>query len=689
MKSKTNINKSSPITGPSYSLSIKSLVFITLVFTGFQMSLQAQVTQTQYTKPSWFFGAAAGANFNFYRGSTQQLNADLKVPTTFHNGFGTGLYAAPLLEFHRPGSRWGMMLQAGYDSRKGKFNTVISPCNCPADLSTKLSYITIEPSLRFAPFKSNFYLFGGPRFALNLDKSFTFLQGTNPNYPEQIANPSVQGDFSDVNQTLISMQIGAGYDMYLSKQDKHTQFVFSPFVSFQPYFGQSPRTVETWNITTVRVGAALKFGRGQKIISKGDSTPAPVVVPVIAKEVIAEPTVQFSVQSPKNIPVALRVKETFPLRNYVFFDLGSTVIPNRYILLKKDQVQTFKDEQEFGLKSGNPSSRSERQMTVYYNILNILGDRMQRNPASTITLVGSSENGPAEGRAMATSIQVYLVDVFEIEASRIKIEGRSKPKVPSLNSASKQDLTLLREGENRVSIESNSPALLAEYSSGPNAPLTSDEINANQVAPIESYVTFSVEGAKEAFTSWSAEVTDDKGNVQNFGPYTAEKMEIPGKDILGTRPEGDYKITMIGTTKSGNIIKKETNMHIVLWTPPRTEEGKRFSVIFEFNQSKVSSVYQKYLTNTVVPKIPAGGTIVLQGYADVIGNEAYNQKLSLARANEVRNILNKSLAKAGRNDVKFEINGYGEDPGLSQFKNNYPEERFYNRTVIIDLVPNK
>jgi hypothetical protein len=40
------------------------------------------------------------------------------------------------------------MLQAGYDS-KGDFDQVITACDCP--LSTNLSYITVEPSLRFAP----------------------------------------------------------------------------------------------------------------------------------------------------------------------------------------------------------------------------------------------------------------------------------------------------------------------------------------------------------------------------------------------------------------------------------------------------------------------------------------------------------------------------------------------------------
>jgi hypothetical protein len=69
-------------------------------------------------------------------------------------------------------------------------------------------------------------------------------------------------------------------------------------------------------------------------------------------------------------------------------------------------------------------------MTVYYNILNILGDRMQKNPNATISLVGSSEQGPADGLAMSESIKTYLVDVFAINPSRISTK-ESKPNIPS------------------------------------------------------------------------------------------------------------------------------------------------------------------------------------------------------------------------------------------------------------------
>jgi outer membrane protein OmpA-like peptidoglycan-associated protein len=677
MKILTSLAKGSGIARSPYNLAIKSLIGGALILTGIQSTLQAQ--EVQFTKPSWYFGVAGGANFNFYRGTTQELNSNLTVPSAFHDGNGVGLYVAPLIEYHRPDTRLGIMLQVGYDSRKGSFDEVMTPCNCPADLNTDLSYLTVEPNLRFAPFKSNFYLYGGPRFAFNLSKSFTYKQGVNPAFPLQVANPDVTGDFSNVNNNLISMQIGAGYDIPLSSQRHHTQFVLSPFVSYHPYFGQDPRSIESLNVTTVRAGVALKLGHGRKI-----AAPVEVFVPAA---IVAEPEVEFSVNSPKNLPVERKTREIFPLRNYVFFDLGSTEVPSRYVLLKKDQVKDFEEDQLETVTPKELSGRSQRQMIVYYNVLNIIGDRMQKNPTTTITLVGSSEKGPKDGQVMAASIKIYFVNVFGIEASRIKIEGRNKPKIPSEQPGGTRELVLLREGDRRVSIESSSPTILMEFQSGPDAPPV--EIVAVQEAPLDSYITFNVEGADKAFSSWSVEITDESGKAQNFGPYTAEKMSIPGKAILGDRPEGNYKVAMIGQTKSGKVVKKETSAHMVLWTPPTTEELMRFSILYEFNKSKAIAIYQKYLVDVVVPRIPKGGTIIIHGHTDIIGGETNNKKLSLDRANDVRTIIENSLSKAGRTDVKFEVAGFGEDQRMAQFDNKFPEERFYNRTVIIDIIPAK
>ncbi len=662
MKTKTNIDKGSLPAGASYRLTVKYLIISAFLLTGIQTSLLAQVPAAPFTKPSWWIGGAAGANFNFDRGTTQQLNADLTVPAAFHHGRGVGLFLAPLVEFHRPGSRWGIMLQAGYDSRRSSFREILTPCNCPADLSTNLGYLTVEPGLRFAPFRSGFYLFGGPRLAFNVQKSFTYSQKANPAYPEQVVNPDVTGDFSMVNKTLLSLQIGAGYDLPLSSMEKQTQVVFSPFVSFQPYFGQSPRSKETWTLTTLRIGAAFKFGRGHKNSSTAESE-------------ATDSEVRFSVNSPENIPAERQVRETFPLRNYVFFNIGSTEIPDRYVLLRKEQVKDFKEDRLEMFKPEEVSGRSERQMVAYYNVLNILGDRMGKNPATTITLVGSSEKGPADGRALAESVRQYLVGVFGIDASRISIEGRDKPKIPSEQRGGTLELDLLREGDRRVSIESRSPSLLMEFKCGPDAPLKPVEIVALPEAPLDSYVTFSAAGGEEPFTSWSLEIRDEKGKVQNFGPYTMQQVSIPGKSILGTLPEGNYQVAMTGQTKAGKRVKKETSVHMVLWTPPENEDAMRFSVIFEFNESKATRIYEKYLTGIVVPKIPNGGKVIIHGHTDIIGEETHNETLSLARANEVRDILERSLSKAGRTGITFEVHGFGEDQ-IFTVRQQISEERF-------------
>jgi outer membrane protein OmpA-like peptidoglycan-associated protein len=696
-----------------YPKNIMRLSLSLLAFTGLQNTSYAQdSTRTQYSQPSWWFGVAGGANFNFYNGSTQRLNDNFKPPVAFRGGdkVGVGLFLAPHIEYRNPESLWGFMLQVGYDSRKSAFREQISPCNCPADLTTKLSYISVEPTVRFNPsLNSGFYIYGGPRFAYNIEKSFAYQLKANPDYPGQVVSAEVKGDLSNVNQTLISMQIGMGYDIPVSSPYNQSQYVLTPFISYQPYFGQSPRSIETWTVSTLRAGAIFKFGRGQEVAA----TEAIVIVaPILLNEDSAKAAedstnatkavagvaafgsavsgrTAFSVNAPKNIPAERRVRETFPLRNYVFFDLGSTSIPDRYVLLTKNQVKDFKEDQLEVFTPKKLSGRSKRQMTVYYNILNILGDRMQKNPSSTVTLVGSSELGESDARQMSQSIKTYLVVIFGIDPSRINVEGRSKPKIPSEKAGGTDELVLLREGDRRVSIESSSPEMLMEFQSGPDAPLKPVVIGDVQDAPVESYVTLNAKGSKNEFTSWNAEVTDESGKVKVFGPYTKETVSIPGKAILGDRPSGRYKVTMVGKTKSGKTVTKDTTVQMVLWKPSANEEGMRYSVLFEFNESNANSIYEKYLNEIVIPKIQDNSTVIIHGHTDVIGNDEYNQQLSYARANEVKGIIEAGLAKRGKKGVQIDIHGFGEDTDVTPFENRYPEERFYNRTVLIDIVPAK
>ena len=626
------------------------------------MMITIGTTQAQ----TWWFGVSGAGNLNYYRGTTQRLDKDYFVPAAFHKGTSFRPYGSLLIEYNTD-KLFGFMLNAGYDGRGGEFDDVIAPCNCPATLETNLSYITVEPSLRINAGKSKFYFFAGPRVAFNLQKDYEYTQ---------LKQPDRDGEFSAIDQTIFSGQVGAGYDYLISAPNSSTAVVLSPFVSFHPYFGQDPRTVESWSVSTVRTGIALKFGKG-KILP----------LPITDNNVISVPTreVMFSVRAPKTIAQNRQFSETLPLLNYVFFNEGSAEIPSRYILLNPGQASSFREEQLQKEETENMTVRSARQMNVYHNILNIIGDRLRTNPSSEISLSGASLDGPTEGKMFAENIKKYLVENFGIQESRITTMGRTKPLVPSEQVGGTKELTLLRTGDRRVDIVSSSPELLSEVGGDMMKPV---QMTSTQQDPLDSHLIFNADGAEDVFKTWSVAVTDNKGMVQNYGPYTNNQESIPGRTILGNNPSGNYKVVMTGLTKKGETVVKESTVSLNR-QDDLIEKGFRYSILFDFNKTRTIASYENFLKNTVAPLVSDNSTVIIHGHTDIVGSEDYNYTLSKNRAQETQSLLNKALKSSGKNNVKFETIGFGENLNNAPFENNSPEERFYNRTVVIDIIPTK
>lgn len=629
------------------------------------MIILAHGTVVGQTSP-WWFGASGAANLNFYEGTTQRLNNSLFVPTAFHRAFGIKPYGSLFMEY-RPGPIWGAILNVGYDGRGADFSNVIAPCNCPATLESNLSYLSVEPSLRLGSATSNFFFFAGPRFAFLRDQSFSYTQEKQPN---------TDADLSAVRKNIISGQIGVGYDFIISSPAKVAKVALSPFLSFHPYFGQDPRTIESLSISTLRMGVALKFGKGK--VAEIAPAPLAAVAPVA-------PEITFSVRAPLATSVKRQVSETLPLRNYVFFDEGSSAIPNRYIALSKEQSNSFRESQLQSIQTQSMSGRSARQLNVYHNILNITGDRLRSNPGATISLSGASMAGPEEGKELAENIKTYLVNNFGIESSRISTKGRTKPLHPSEQPGGTKELDLLRAGDRRVDIESTSPELLMEVGGSMMKPV---QIEAVQFDPQDSNVLFNIGGASNQLKSWTVDVSDETGRSQRYGPYTGTTASVPGSTILGDRADGNYRVSMNGETVSGLSINKTSTLRVVR-QDDILEKAYRFSILFDFDQTRTIQSYSNFLRDVVSPQIPDGASVIIHGHTDVIGEPEYNNTLSQGRAAEVQRILQNALVSAGKNNVKFESSGFGEDESRSPFENKTPEERFYNRTVIIDIVPNR
>ena len=627
--------------------------------------LSCIAVKAQTTPPTWWFGLSGAANFNFYGGTTQTLNSGLIVPTAFHRGQGVRPYGSVLVEY-RPAGVFGIMLNLAYDGRGAKFNNEIAPCDCPATLKTGTSYLAIEPSLRLSVPASGLYFFLGPRVGFNINKSFEYTQ---------LRQPNTNGDMSDVKSTIFSAQVGMGYDIMVSSAASTTKVSISPFVSFHPYFGQEPRNIESWTVTTLRAGIALKFGKGKKAEVK----PIPVLVALPAVDV------SFAVRAPVAVPLRRQISETLPLRNSVFFETESDEIPGRYVMLSVDQASAFREEQLQQEQTPTRAGRSARQMNVYHNILNIMGDRLRANPSATISLTGSSKNNPQSGAAIATSVKMYLVTNFGIDGARITVSGRSKPVIPSEKPGAYRELTLLQSDDRRVDIASTSPELLEEVGGDMIKPVM---FVTTQIDPLDSQVVLTVDSAMQKLKSWSVTITDDKGLVQHYGPFTSDQASIAGSTILGGSATGDYKVVMTGETFNGQTIRKESAVHLIR-QDESIQKGFRYSILLDFDKANGIESYDQFLSGIVASSIPDSATVIIHGHTDKIGEVEHNLTLSRQRAKDVQNILEHALTNAGKKNVKFETLGFGEDTEHAPFDNGLPEERFYNRTVIIDIIPVK
>jgi len=640
-----------------------------LIILSMMVIFACPAVMAQTTQPTWWWGVSGAANLNFYDGTTQTLNSSLTVPTAFHKAKGVSPYASLLLEY-RPTRVWGFMLNAAYDGRDAKYTGVIAPCNCPANLQADINYIAVEPSLRLGFNRNNLFFFAGPTLEFNINKDFFYTQLNQPN---------TQGDLSAIHNTLLAGQVGVGYDIMISSAASTNKVSISPFVSYHPYFGYEPRTIESLNITTVRFGVALKFGKGHKVPEKeAPAMVVPTAVMIPVHEFI------FAVRGPKTMPPKLRVSETFPILNAVFFDDGSTEIPTRYVMLSKDQASGFREAQLQDEQSQNMAGRSAGQLNVYHNVLNVLGDRMRANPGANITLYGASAKGPQDAKTFAMAIKQYLVNIFGIDGARIAVVGGYKARPSSEHPGGTQELMLLHSEDRRVDIESASPELLTEVGGGMMKPVQI----ISSTNPLDSQVVFSVDSAQQLITTWSVDATDQTGTVQHFGPFTGNVAGVSTVAILGNSAQGDYKLVMTGTTNTGLAVRKETTIHLV--HPDETvTQGFRYSIVFGFNKFKTVAEYDKFLTTVVAPLIIDGATVTIHGHTDIIGEPGYNLKLSDERAKQTQKLIEHALANSGRDHVKFETTGFGEDAAQAPFGNASPEERFYNRTVIIDIVPVK
>lgn len=658
----------------STSLLARSVLMASVAMSAVMATAQEMTPEQDHA--NWRFGLYGGLNGNFV-GTGQQTLSDVSGNPQFAqrhtnggqdiiDGSALGFYAGLMTEY-APLSLLGFQLRAGLDDRRVNFNDWdVANQAAAVRFSARMTYVSVEPLLRLNIVSPNFHLTAGPLLSFKINSVYDFV-GRDEVDSFNIIGEEIPG----ANSFAYGVSGGLAYDIPMnSKSASRTRWYLTPFAEASYMMDQREAADrpdadrnDVWVTTSIRGGFQLKFG----------NTPAPVAVVAVAEDL----PLDLSLRAPSAITEERRVTEWFPLRNYIFFGApGEAAVPAKYTKLTTTDAAAFDEKTLLNPPvtgtSTTTMSRSQRQMGVYYNALNIYADRLRDNAGTTIQLVGAAPTA-AEGERQAQAVKDYMVSTFGLDAARISVKGQVRPPHASGDrDTPNEDLDLVREENLRVEVLSDNNNILKPV-----------EIQAVQTEPIDNDIALNVRAGGNV-QSWMVTISGEGFN-QTYGPYAGSAQRIDAKPILGTRPSGNYTATVTATMADGKTQTKSTNFSLVRRElPPVT--GQRYSILFEFDDSRTVQTYDQFLRTEVAPRIPTGSTVVVHGHTDRVGLEDYNLELSNKRAQEARRVLEDELTKLGKT-ATFDSYGFGETEQRAPFGNENPEGRYYNRTVLIEVIP--
>jgi hypothetical protein len=103
--------------------------------------------------------------------------------------------------------------------------------------------------------------------------------------------------------------------------------------------------------------------------------------------------------------------------------------------------------------------------------------------------------------------------------------------------------------------------------------------------------------------------------------------------------------------------------------------------LFDIASDQITPIAQQQIA-TFLENLPAGSTVIVRGFADMLGNAEFNKKLSQKRADAVCGVIRANVKKR----VELQCNEIRTDrfpPGIDSYET--PEERFLSRTVQIEV----
>lgn len=360
------------------------------------------------------------------------------------------------------------------------------------------------------------------------------------------------------------------------------------------------------------------------------------------------------------------VTQTFPILPYIFFDSTSSEIRSVYKFTKSEFNEDNLDNNTIG---------------IYYNIINIIANRMKDNPDSKIKLIGSSDGIEKESlneklelslnRAKAIKERIVSYGVSE---NRITIENRETPKLPTSNKYTEG----LQENR-RVDIETNNLDLLKpvlhsdflEYSLKKPLKFETKLKSNKDIDKIElSLSVLGNEVVKETIDNVNSSYVIHNINEKVLSIIASNMDDMSSDNTVKAEIEIFYNDNQIEKKGFDIPVYKEKSSF---------EVGRLNLIVFDFDKFEISEPNKNMIKQFISSSISENSNTTITGSTDLLGEKIYNKSLSLSRANEVADYIKIMNPKFKISDII----GLGSEQIF--FDNNTPEGRFYCRTVLVEV----
>lgn len=543
-------------------------------------------------------------------------------------------------------------------------------------LTSSLGYVTIEAGMRSRPLPFVPVYIRAVFDAGNPIVDATYTQTEQIMSPDGVLFPdgtqrrtTGSGEFPGLG-TSYGIAGGLGMVVPLSKY-----LELNPEVGFR-YGLNSLSSSEQWKQSYATAGLHLRY----RLMEDAPPPPLPPAViskPVPEAPVVARPPdpipVPVTIVSLSTAPLQINetvVTQTFPLLPYIFFDSASSKLRDRYTPNQSPSV--FRE-----------TNLPRETLPIYYNLLDIIGSRMNGNPGSVLVVTGTSDGREVSGgrqqeaveklgRERAEVVVNYLKQRWNLSGDRFDLRSIDKPIL-----ASNEQYAEGMEENRRVELSSADPAILG--------PIVHSRFN--EYVATQPTHDFSVRVTnRETSKAWALRVhhagrivgekTGADAPPATISFYLNQEMTNSLGPVVGVTDTLDAMIRI----NQQNEQSVTASTRFPLTKAVSNYEVSRLSlIVFDYDRSDISASNREMMQSVISASVRTGSTASIVGSTDRLGEMDHNMQLSTARAKAIESFTRTIAPSLNIGEVR------GIGPSALPYDNDLPEGRFYCRTVTLTI----